>query len=244
MAKAIPTVTETAETALSQTKIIIDGQRVSIGTNLVSAFQALREIPDVQPDARDRVYGFMSIYPGDIARIIQPEYAPEKSLAQVMGDLAIANIKVTSTLDWVFLATDIYPSLDPWPSWVPNIAIPYKDVTLSWVAGYQPQGKTKTAEVSWGPLDDSGVPSLRAKGFKLDVISDAGLNRNKHVDSLHSIAQGAVEINLLRYFLVEIMGAQVEHVLPEMELESFAWVQHSVASYFITKRERATSFKT
>lgn len=185
-------------------------------------------------DARDRVYGFMSIYPGDIARFIQPEYAPEKTLAQVMGDLAIAHIKATSTLDWVLLATDIYPSVDPWPSWVPNIAIPYKDVTLSWVAGHQPQGKKKTAEISWGPLDASGVPSLRAKGFKLDVISDAGLNRNKHIDSLHPIAQGAVEINLLRYFLVQNMGAQVEHVLPEMELESFAWVQHAVASYFIT----------
>lgn len=48
MAKAIPTVTETPETALSRTEIILDGQRISIGTNLASAFRTLREIPDVQ----------------------------------------------------------------------------------------------------------------------------------------------------------------------------------------------------
>lgn len=185
-------------------------------------------------DSRDRVYGFMSIYPGDVAKFIQPDYAPEKTLAQVMGDLAIAYIKATATLDWILFATDIYPSVDAWPSWVPNIAIPYKDVSLHWVAGHQqPQGKRKVAEVSWGPLDACGVPSLRAKGFKLDVISDAGSNFVRHLDSLHPIAQGAVDLGLLHHFLVQHMGVQVEVVLPNMELESFAWLQHAVASYFI-----------
>ena len=52
-------------------------------------------------NSRDRVYSSVSIYPGDVALYIQPDYAPIKTFAQVMGDLAIAHIKATSKLDMV-----------------------------------------------------------------------------------------------------------------------------------------------
>ena len=184
-------------------------------------------------DSRDRVYGFMSIYPGNVAKFIQPDYAPSKTLAQVMGDLAIAHIKATSTLDWILVAIDVSPSVDTWPSWVPNIAIPYKDVTLSWVGGYQPQGKRKVAEVSWGPKDSCGVPTLRAKGFKLDVISGVGSNYTREMDLLHPLFQSADNLDMLLSNLQIFMGAQVQYMLPTMELESFAWIQQYIVSYFI-----------
>jgi len=64
-------------------------------------------------DSRDRLYSFVSIYPGDVALYIQPDYAPIKTFAEVMGDLAIAHIKAALTLDWILLAVDISPSVDP-----------------------------------------------------------------------------------------------------------------------------------
>jgi hypothetical protein len=58
-------------------------------------------------DSRDRVYGFMSIFPGDVAKFIDPNYAPTKTVMQVMADLAVAHIKATSSLDWILYATDL-----------------------------------------------------------------------------------------------------------------------------------------
>jgi hypothetical protein len=184
-------------------------------------------------DSRDRVYGFMSIYPGDVAKFIQPDYAPNKTLAQVMGDLAIAHIKATSTLDWILVATDLSPSVDPWPSWVPNLSIPFKDVTITWVAGHHPEGKRKVAEVSWGSKDSCGVPALCVKGFKLDVISGRGSNYTREMDFLHPLLQSADNLDMLLGSLQAQMGALVEFLLPNTELESFAWIQQYIVSYFI-----------
>ena len=184
-------------------------------------------------DSRDRVYGFMSIYPGNVAKFIELDYAPNKTLAQVMGDLAIAHIKATSTLDWILFATDISPSVDPWPSWVPNLAVPYKDVTLTWVAGHQPQGRRKVAEVSWGSKDSCGVPALHVKGFKLDVISGVGSNYTRDMDLLHPLFQSADNLDKLLSNLQMHMGTQVQYMLPNMELETFAQMQHYIISYFI-----------
>jgi hypothetical protein len=188
-------------------------------------------------DTRDRVYGFMSIYPGNVGNFIKPDYAPTKTTAQVMGDLAMAHIKATSTLDWMILATDLAPSVDPWPSWVPNISIPYKDVTLSWIAGQNPQGNRKIAEVSFGPEESCGVPALHAKGYKLDVISGAGSNYIREMDLVHPTIQSADNMQILMENLETHMAAQVKYLLPAMELESFAWTQQFIISYFIEKHQ-------
>lgn len=188
-------------------------------------------------DTRDRVYGFMSIYPGNVASFIQPNYAPTKTAAQVMSDLAIAHIKTTSTLDWMILTTDLAPSVDPWPSWVPNISIPYKDVTLTWVAGHNPQGNRKVAEVSFGPEESCGVPALHAKGYKLDVISGAGSNYTRDMDLVHPILLSSKNLDELLKSFQTHMAAQLEHLLPVMELESFAWLQQFIITYFIEKHQ-------
>jgi hypothetical protein len=188
-------------------------------------------------DPRDRVYGFMSMYPGDIACHIQPDYAPAKTLQQVMGDLAIAHIKASLTLDWVLLATDISPIVDPWPSWVPNIAIPYKDITLSWVAGQQAYGNRKVAEVSFGPKESCGVPSLCAKGYKLDVVSSVGSLETSDMDLVHPIVRSTDSREQLLKNLQLHIKAQVKHLLPNMELESFVWVQHYIVTYLLEELE-------
>jgi hypothetical protein len=77
------------------------------------------------------------------------------------------------------------------------------------------------------------VPALRVKGFKLDVISGVGSNYTRDMDLLHPMFQSADKLDMLLSNLQMHMGAQVKYMRPTMELESFAWMQQYIVSYFI-----------
>jgi len=184
-------------------------------------------------DPRDRVYSFLSLLPSSVANLIRPDYTPSKTLAQVMSDLAIAHIKATNSLEWLLYAIDLTPSVDPWPSWVPNVASPYKAVSIRWTGGHCARGRREIAEVAWGPEEICGVPVLRIKGFKLDVISGTGSNDPRDMDLLDPTFQPADNLDKLLENLQDYMRAQVRDVLPIVDPEFFVSLQKFVVSYFI-----------
>ncbi|KAF2252795.1 hypothetical protein BU26DRAFT_560147 [Trematosphaeria pertusa] len=139
-------------------------------------------------DSRDRIYGLMNLFPGDLATAIKPDYSPSTSPAMVMAEFVIAHIKATSTLHMLLFVGDISPGVDAWPSWVPNLAIPWKDITLSWalrngqlalpeVTGsmslYHADGPEKVAKITIG-AKSFGVPVITCQGAMIDVISETG----------------------------------------------------------------------
>lgn len=174
-------------------------------------------------DPRDRVYGMMSIFPDEVSAAIVPEYAETKTTAQVMADLSMSLIRDTSKLDWMLLANDISPIIDEWLSWVPNLALPYKDITLKWVIGHQPQGNRTEAEVSWGPEKSYGVDVLRCKGIKLDTIASCG-KPSTNYDLEEISRQMQVDPETFPDIMVKIVKIYTEPLLLTKELASVVWL--------------------
>lgn len=202
-----------------------------------SLFLRLASMTDCQ-DSRDRVYGLMNLFPGDLPRTIKPDYSPAKTIAQVTADFVTAHIKATSKLHMLLLVTDISPTVDAWPSWVPNLSIPYKDITLTWTIRnghlpmsqwkdvaepYQADGSQKDAKVTWGPREAYGVPAISCQGIKLDVVCETGVEKSSEF-----IQTAKLRLLLRGRPLVddEILLEMTRFLLAEggdWELESFGW---------------------
>lgn len=75
---------------------------------------------------KDLVYGMMNLLPSQITKLIQPDYRPEHTFRDVMVDFAAANIQANGSILWIlFRPWCPFPGWEDWPSWVPNLGLPF-----------------------------------------------------------------------------------------------------------------------
>jgi hypothetical protein len=118
-------------------------------------------------DPRDLVYGMLAILPSQLVEKIKVNYAAANTYQQVMIDFAFAHIKLYKSLHWIlFRPWFVFPGSEEWPSWVPNLGLPFSLLNYSWA----PAGSWNACE----GLDEASIPArnegsrLYCRGFRCD----------------------------------------------------------------------------
>lgn len=135
-------------------------------------------------DPRDLVYGMLAVLPSQLVEKIKVNYAAANTYQQVMIDFAAAHIELYRSLHWIlFRPWGVFPRSEEWPSWVPNLGLPFSYAHFLWAVG-----RWK----AWEGLDKAGIPArnegsrLYCRGFRCDsavqvtmpVIQDVGLDKD------------------------------------------------------------------
>lgn len=103
-------------------------------------------------DPRDLVYGMLAVLPSQLAEKIKVNYTAANTYQQVMIDFAFAHIEMYKSLHWIlFRPWFIFPGSEEWPSWVPNLGLPFNSGYYSWAQA----GSWK----AWEGLDEAGIPA-------------------------------------------------------------------------------------
>jgi hypothetical protein len=204
-------------------------------------------------DSRDRIYGLMNLFPGDLASKLKPEYDVSNTTSMVMAEFVMVHIEETGSLSRLQIATDISPTIDEWPSWVPNFSVPFKDFTMSWhvksghlnssqwaaseAKEYRADRGKKASNVQRGPATTFGVPNLICSGIKLDVISEAAVDDRANMFKVtrferlchgQSDDEDEIMLDVIRMWLKNE---------PQMELESLAWMIKDIVSSELERRK-------
>ena len=135
-------------------------------------------------DPRDLVYGMLNILPKNLASLLNIDYSERHSYRDVMIDFAIANFTMSQSLSWLLLRPwSPFPGcgphshshgVPPWPSWVPNLGLPFSLAHFNWSFGSNCNDgstwPTHFTAVTTGSNYD--VPLLAVDGFYIDTVSE------------------------------------------------------------------------
>jgi hypothetical protein len=119
-------------------------------------------------DPRDLIYGMSALLPSQLVEKIHVDYTPSNTYQKVMIDFAMSHIKLFDTLHWILFRPWFgFPRHEQWPSWVPNLAIPYNSARFSFTIGnWRPYwGIAKTEQ--WARNEGT---SLLCRGIRCDMI--------------------------------------------------------------------------
>jgi hypothetical protein len=87
-------------------------------------------------DPRDLLYGMLAVLPSQLVEKIKVNYAAANTYQQVMIDFAAAHIELYQSLHWILLRPwFVFPQSDEWPSWVPNLGLPFSSAHFWWTLG-------------------------------------------------------------------------------------------------------------
>jgi hypothetical protein len=133
-------------------------------------------------NAKDRVYGMMNLLPRKLATLINIDYSPRIKFVDVMAEFAMAHIKCQNSLDWILhrLYLPILLHME-WPSWVPNLALPYSSAHWMWTVVSRSNACPGT-EAAVYFANHSGKHFLKCKGHRLDTI-----NQSTRTQSMESV---------------------------------------------------------
>ncbi|KAH8588997.1 heterokaryon incompatibility protein-domain-containing protein [Bisporella sp. PMI_857] len=126
-------------------------------------------------DPRDLVYGMMNLLPKKFKAQINVEYAPGNKFVDVMADFTKAHIRSTNDLSFILhqLSAPIF-GLSEWPTWVPNLTLPYSSAHYGWPLMSEPSAcPGTTAEATFSRDAKTGKHLLVCRGYRLDTISQA-----------------------------------------------------------------------
>jgi hypothetical protein len=124
-------------------------------------------------DPRDLVYGMLNLLPKQLKEQINVDYSPENTFVDVMAEFTKAHIRTTNSLSFILhqLSAPIF-GIGEWPTWVPNLALPYSSAHYGWplIGEFSACGDT-TCEATFSR--DLGRHLLVCQGYRLDTISQA-----------------------------------------------------------------------
>ncbi|KAJ9648634.1 hypothetical protein H2199_001489 [Coniosporium tulheliwenetii] len=115
-------------------------------------------------DTRDLVYGMLNLLPSALASLIRVDYSAETTYRRVMVDFAVAHISSMESLYWI-----LHHSWAPfvghqdWPSWVPNLGLPFSSAHFHWTlealnSGKRVQGEEEEWEdEEWDEEEQDGL---------------------------------------------------------------------------------------
>lgn len=129
-------------------------------------------------DSRDLIYGMMSLLPQKMASLINVDYSSSTEFVDVMTEFAIAHIKTTDSLHWI-LHRPFMPFLhfEKWPSWVPNLALPFSSAHWDWTVLHGSDACPGThAIVGFSNDRATGKHFLTCSGFRIDIINQSTRN--------------------------------------------------------------------
>jgi hypothetical protein len=123
-------------------------------------------------NAKDRVYGMLNLLPRKLATLINIDYSSSIQFVDVMAEFAMAHIKCKNSLDWIFHRLYLpIPLHMEWPSWVPNLALPYSSAHWMWAASQSNACPDTEAVVYFS--NHIGKHFLTCQGYRLDTINQA-----------------------------------------------------------------------
>jgi len=125
-------------------------------------------------DSRDLVYGMLNLLPRKLTELIDVDYSEDNKFVDVMTNFATAHIKSTNSLYWI-LHRPFAPFLGhaEWPSWVPNLALPYSSAHWSWPSQASQAGPNTPPTFTFSKDVATGKPLLFCKGVYIDTINEA-----------------------------------------------------------------------
>jgi hypothetical protein len=126
-------------------------------------------------DPRDLVYGMINLLPSNLKDLIKVDYSQEIRFVDVMVEFAMAHITSTNNLCLILhqLSAPIF-GLNEWPTWVPNLALPYSSAHFQWHYSSDACACPAMQHPAAFRKDDSkGKYLLICKGFCLDTINQS-----------------------------------------------------------------------
>ncbi|RDW56485.1 hypothetical protein BP5796_13126 [Coleophoma crateriformis] len=119
-------------------------------------------------DPRDLIYGMLALLPAALVERIHVDYADSNTYQQVMIDFATSHIATYDSLHWIlFRPWHSFPNCQEWPSWVPNLGLPFNASQFWWTIGdwraYWGIDETR----DWA-RNENGL--LHCRGFKYDTV--------------------------------------------------------------------------
>ncbi|KAK3363973.1 hypothetical protein B0T25DRAFT_528865 [Lasiosphaeria hispida] len=87
-------------------------------------------------DPRDIVYGILSLLPKSLVAVLPVEYSETNTFQRVMVDFAAAQVASRRSLYWILMRPwSPFAGHERWPSWVPNLGLPFSSAHYNWVMG-------------------------------------------------------------------------------------------------------------
>lgn len=124
-------------------------------------------------DPRDVVYGMLTLVPRSLVARLNVDYSPKNTYRNVMIDFAVANITSNNSLFWILHRPwSPFPGHQDWPSWVPNLALPFSSAHFNWVI-YSPSCSRDDPAINFRILTETDTPMLLCDGIFIDTINQA-----------------------------------------------------------------------
>ncbi|RYN22526.1 hypothetical protein AA0112_g9756 [Alternaria arborescens] len=124
-------------------------------------------------DPRDLLYGMMSLLPRDLVSLINVDYSPGNTYKDVMIDFATAQIHSTRDISWILHRPwSPFPGWQDWPSWVPNLSIPFSYAHFMWNYGTYALQDSKDCE-SYTTRRVGNHATLTCSGFFIDTVKQS-----------------------------------------------------------------------
>jgi hypothetical protein len=126
-------------------------------------------------DPRDLVYGMINLLPRKLKDLIKVDYSQKTRFVDVMVEFAMAHITSTNNLCLILhqLSAPIF-GLSEWPTWVPNLALPYSSAHFQWHYSSDACACPPAEHPATFRKDDSkGKYLLICRGFHLDTINQS-----------------------------------------------------------------------
>jgi len=129
-------------------------------------------------NSKDLIYGMMNLLPDQLKAQINVDYSESTQFVDVMTNFASAHISVTNYLHWILHRPHApFLKFQEWPSWVPNLALPFSSAHWDWAFPHQSNACPNTeAEASFHRDPATGKHILTCRGFRLDTINQATRN--------------------------------------------------------------------
>jgi hypothetical protein len=119
-------------------------------------------------DPRDMIYGMLALLPSKLVERVQVNYEPANTYQKVMIDFTMSHIRTYDTLHWIlFRPHSSFPKYHEWPSWVPNLGLPFNSSRFFWTTG---------SWVAYSGINDTSEWAcnngnlLHCRGFRCDTI--------------------------------------------------------------------------
>ncbi|CAN9286406.1 unnamed protein product [Alternaria alternata] len=164
-------------------------------------------------DPRDLLYGMMSLLPRDLVPLINVDYSPNNTYKDVMIDFATAQIHSTRNISWILHRPWApFPGWQDWPSWVPNLSIPFSYAHFMWNYGTHALQDSKDCE-SYTTRRVGNRTILTCSGFFVDTVKQ----------SAKSVAAKRYELNqylIMRPWLLD-------EIAPEIGIDEWELRKHT-----------------
>lgn len=180
-------------------------------------------------DPRDLIYGMLAVLPSQLVAKIKVDYSPSNTYQKVMTDFAVAHFDLFDSLHWLlFRPWFEFPDCENWPSWVPNLGLPFSSAHFWWTLG--------NGWKAWDGLDKT-ITTFRIEGSRLHC-------RGFHFDTIRSHTTPAIKDPGLDNELWEVMPSFLDALAnrPEVvDMDQFHKLWEPIIAPIPKEPERTTN---